>query len=38
MLNNKRQNKALHPTTYSATVSLMPRFTLVLSAAGELGR
>jgi len=31
-------NKALHPTAYSSAVSLVPRFTLALPAAGELGR
>jgi len=34
----QQANKALHPTAYSAAVSLVPRFTLALPAAGDLGR
>ena len=35
---NKRHNKTLHPTGYSAAVSLIPGSTLTLLAAGEFNR
>jgi hypothetical protein len=34
----QQQNKSLHPTGYSAAVSLVPRFTLALPPAGDLKR
>ena len=36
--NNKRQNKALHPTAYSFGFPLVPRSEPSLPAAGELSR